>query len=187
MVGQRRGTSQASQAAQEPSHPLKSVRCPLCGGPLYSLPFVIGDLDIRRMIHDGTAFLCSECGYGGAAETTDDEPPRLRPVNIPEEMRPLVTRAKVKFAYESPAKQDILESKNRSGELPWWPVGAQWGDRTGRVTHSIDPVIRVTNPTDPKTREERLAWELRRRSRKAGRPRTVTYTKFSDALKAAKS
>ena len=178
MARKRRDTSQA----------LKSIRCPLCGGPLYSMPFAMGDLDIRRFLYDGTAFLCSECGYGGAAETTDQEPPRLRLVNIREEMRPYVQRAKVKFAYESPAKQDILESKNRSGELPWWPVGAQWRDpRTGRVTHSIDPVIRVTHPTDPKTREERLAWELRRRSRKAGRPRTVTYKKFSDALKAAKS
>lgn len=164
---------------------LRSLRCPLCGGPLFYLPFAIGDLDIKRFLHDGTVFLCSECGYGGAAETTDAERPTLRPISIREEMRPLVKRARVKFAYESGAKEDILESKNLAGELPWWPVGAQWRDRNGRVTRSIDPVIRVAHPTDPKTREERLAWELRRRSRKAGRPRTVTYTKFSDALEAS--
>jgi len=166
MARKRRDTNQA----------LKSIRCPLCGGPLFYMPFAIGNLDIRRFILDGTAFLCTECGYGGAPETTDKKPQTLRPINIPEEMRPYVRRAAVKFAYESGAKQDILESQNLAGEMPWWPVGAQWcDDRTGRVTHSIDPVARGG----------KLVWEVRRRARSAGRPRTVTCEKFAAALKAA--
>jgi hypothetical protein len=160
---------------RDESRGLRSVRCPLCGGPLFYMPFAAGDLDIRRFVRYGTSFLCTECGYGGAPETTDAERPTLRAVTILEEMRPYVQRAAVKFAYESGAKQAILKSKNLSGEILWWPVGAQWCDGSGRVTRTIDPAIR----------NGRLVWETRTRAPHAGRPHTVTYEKFSDALNAA--
>ena len=151
---------------------LRSIRCPLCNGRLFYAPYATGNMDPRRFYRNGTTFLCTDCGYGAGPEKS--ETGALRPLLIPSSLSHLIRQAPVKFAYKSHATQKIAEARNMAGNMPWWPVGAQFCDQTGRVTHTIDPAVR----------KGKLVWEARKRTQRAGRPRTVTYEKFADALKA---